>query len=223
VAPYFQDDAREQSMRLLFNLSKDGGRGDSDAYMMASTTRVEFELKTTSDKRGSVTTVRDFGPDHIAKWKNKHWLFAFYDAAGNPKRYVYGSPRLMAPWIEKMAEYIRPDFEAALVASERLTLADMSRVLGDKPVYSLNDAMSLHKKQFSKAEYLKLQDVAMGYSPDTMLKIFQGRVRYLIERGSTLNNPHIPGSYFDGWTTEISANHPAKLKQFVDLALAGKL
>jgi penicillin-binding protein-related factor A (putative recombinase) len=70
----FQDDDRENSMISLFNLYKDESEGRSgvDAFLDFNGKAIPFELKTTS--QGSVTTVRDFGPDHIEKWKNKHWL-----------------------------------------------------------------------------------------------------------------------------------------------------
>jgi hypothetical protein len=47
-----------------------------------------------------------------------------------------------------------------------------------------------------------------------MLEIVKDRAQYLIERGSTLNNPHIPFSYFDGWT-EITKNHAEQLRAMV--------
>ena len=42
-------------------------------------------------------------------------------------------------------------------------------------------------------------DLKNGYSSERILKIIQDRCRYVIERGSTLNNPHIPGSYFESF------------------------
>jgi len=47
-----------------------------------------------------------------------------------------------------------------------------------------------------------------------MLEIVKDRAKYLIERGSTLNNPHIPSAYFDGWT-EITKNHAGQLRVMV--------
>ena len=80
MAETFQDDTREKKMRDLFNLVDVPGRSETDAVLeLDEFGRVEFELKSTSDPRGRVTTVRDFGPDHIEKWKNKHiHLHLFY-------------------------------------------------------------------------------------------------------------------------------------------------
>jgi hypothetical protein len=66
----------------------------------------------------------------------------------------------------------------------------------------------------SKAEYLSAMDLEGGYSPERMLEIFRERGRYVIERGSTLNNPHIPYSYFDKWTT-ITEDHAVRLRELV--------
>lgn len=63
-----QDDAREEQQRELFGLIKneDEGRSGVDAFMLLDDgTEIPFELKTTTS--GSVTTVRDFGYDHILK------------------------------------------------------------------------------------------------------------------------------------------------------------
>ena len=47
-----------------------------------------------------------------------------------------------------------------------------------------------------------------------MLLILRDRCQYLIERGSTLNNPHIPASYFKGWE-RIITNHGQRLRELV--------
>ena len=74
----FQDSQRESEMRQLFGLSKDKteGRSGTDAFLQLDGKLYLFELKSTSKE--SVTTARDFGPDHIKKWKDKHWIFGFY-------------------------------------------------------------------------------------------------------------------------------------------------
>ncbi len=63
-----QDDRREQELIELFELLKlaDAGRAGLDAMLPLDGVEVPFELKSTT--RGSVTTVRDFGRDHIEKW-----------------------------------------------------------------------------------------------------------------------------------------------------------
>ena len=214
MAGNFQDDSREQKMIELFDLIKEEkeGRSGIDAFLNLDGTNIPFELKTTSSKSGSVTTVRDFGFDHIQKWQNKHWLFGFYKEG--KASYKYGSPALMQSWIKEKEEYIKPDFQLAKIASKNLTLEDLYMVLGEKESYSLKDAQSIQKRQYSSNKYIKLQDVTDGYSKDRMLDILKDRATYLMERGSTLNNPHIPGSYFKDWE-EITENHAAKLRKMV--------
>ena len=96
MAGNFQDDDREEDMRALFGMYKDEAEGRSgiDAFLKLDGKDIQFELKTTS--KGSVTTVRDFGPDHIEKWKDKHWLIGFF--VDGEEYYHYGSPAMMAGW-----------------------------------------------------------------------------------------------------------------------------
>lgn len=212
MAGNFQDDDREEAMRTLFGLYKDEreGRGGIDAHLDINGQAIPFELKTTSN--GSVTTVRDFGPDHIEKWKDKHWLIGFF--IQGREYYHYGSPSMMAKWIEGKEAYIKPDFMLAGIASEKLTLSDVHKVMEEKAIYTFDDAKGLQKKQYKKTKYMDLQDVNDGYSPERMLEILKDRAKYLVERGSTLNNPHIPLTYFQDWT-EITENHAAILRGMV--------
>lgn len=212
MAGNFQDDDREEAMRELFGLYKDQneGRDGIDAHLDLGDEAIAFELKTTS--KGSVTTVRDFGPDHIEKWNEKHWLIGFF--LDNEEYYHYGSPRMMANWIESKGAYIKPDFMLAELAAEKMTLDDVYRIMEEKSVYTYDDAKKLQKKQYKKEKYIQLQDEVNGYSANRMLEILKDRTKYLITRGSTLNNPHIPFSYFRGWV-KITDNHAETLKSMV--------
>ncbi len=210
-----QDDARENAQIILFGLDRPegGGRSGVDAILKLGEVEIPFELKTTTS--GSVTTVRDFGYDHIAKWKNKHWLITKYSTDGNKMEYsIYGSPQAMALWIGEKEEYIRPDFQLAQLIPDKLTLQHLYQIVGKRNVYSLDDAKKLQKMQYRASEYRDLMDVKGGYSAMRMLMLLKARCRYLIERGSTLNNPHIPPSYFDGWE-RIETNHALKLRELV--------
>lgn len=216
-----QDDDRELEQIRLFGLErpKNSSRSGVDALLkLADGREIYFELKTTTD--GSVTTVRDFGYDHISKWKDKHWLISKYDRSGKVMEYtLYGSPAAMSAWIEEKEAYIRPDFTLANTVPDALTLYHLHSLFGDKELYTLEDAKALHKKQYSVRRYKEMMDVEGGYSPTKMLDILRDRCRYLIERGSTLNNPHIPRSYFNGWEP-ITSNHAARLKELVLQALS---
>jgi hypothetical protein len=194
-----QDDARERELISLFGLKRDpaAGRSDTDALMEYKSESIPFELKSTTS--GSITTVRDFGPEHIRKWKNKHWLIGVYDKKATLRYCLYGSPADMKPWIEEKRKYIQPDFELARHIPDLITLEIMYAILGMKDVYTLEDAKNIQKKQFTTIQYKKLMDVGTGYSSQRMLKILKARCKYVIERGSTLNNPHIPESYFESW------------------------
>lgn len=212
-----QDDARENEQIELFGLDKneEEGRAGIDAILkLDKKTEVPFELKTTTN--GSVTTVRDFGYDHIKKWKDKHWLISKYSIDGNNIEYsLYGSPQAMADWINEKEAYIRPDFEIAKLIPDELKLEHLGIIVGEKDIYSMADALKLNKKQYKISEYRDLMDKDNGFSPERMLEILKYRCKYLIERGSTLNNPHIPASYFVGWE-RITENHAVRLKEMVN-------
>ena len=122
---------------------------------------------------------------------------------------------MMKSWIDEKWEYIKPDFLSAKLASDRLTLSDMYEVLGKKEVYNYEDAYAIQKRQFKKSEYLEMMDIENGYSTNKMLEIFKQRLEYLINRGSTLNNPHIPGSYFKNWETKITHDHANRLRELI--------
>jgi hypothetical protein len=44
--------------------------------------------------------------------------------------------------------------------------------------------------------------------------VLRERCRYVIRRGATLNNPHIPAGHFAGWA-RITEDHAATLRQMV--------
>jgi len=215
-----QDDAREQQMVLLFNLSvpEDRQRADIDARLELQELEesLPFELKSTTGK--SVSTVRDFGPQHIAKWRDLHWLFAFYSPGGNrtPRYCSYASPADMAPWIAERERYIRPDLVLAERAPQQVTEQDLVQVLGeDLDVYTSADAKAVMKMQWSAEQYRDNADLPDGgYSRARMLQVLRERCGYVIRRGATLNNPHIPGAYL-GRLERIERDHAATLRRLV--------
>ena len=64
------------------------------------------------------------------------------------------------------------------------------------------------------SQYMDSMDLKGGYSPERMLNILKDRAEYLMERGSTLNNPHIPKSYFKDWV-KIEKDHSKLLREMV--------
>jgi hypothetical protein len=210
-----QDDARENRLVDLFNLERPENRSRHgvDAILELDGRVHEFELKSITTTKGGLTTVRDFGPDHIAKWKTKHWIVALYtgDKLTDCK---YASPEDIRPWIEDRWEYVRTDFMAAEIVPDCVTMEAMQTIVGAKDLYSLKDAQSVQKLQYSKADYAAAMDVKGGYSPEAMLKIYRDRVGYLLSRGSTLNNPKIPQKMVEGWPS-IFKDHATQLKELV--------
>ncbi|MFN6551421.1 hypothetical protein ACP6C7_12070 [Mycolicibacterium septicum] len=223
-----QDDARENTMVALFNLYVPPGRsrGDIDAYLELEELDkpVPFELKsTTSD---SVSTVRDFGPEHIAKWADLHWLFAFYESDAVTLRYCYyASPADMAGWIDDREQYVLPDYVLAKRAPEGITDADLTEVVGTADTFSVDAAKRIMKKQWKAAQYRAAADLPDGrYSRAAMLDLLRQRCGYVIRRGATLNNPHIAESYLSeqAGLEPITKNHAACVRQLVRAYLANR-
>jgi hypothetical protein len=122
------------------------------------------------------------------------------------------SPKSMEPWIREKEEYVRLDYELAKHAPKLIGMDVLHALLDKKPKYSFDEAKKIQKMQYKKDDYLKLMDVTSGYSATRMLDILRDRCRYLIERCSTLNNPHIPASYIEERGQLISGNHAATLR-----------
>ena len=121
----------------------------------------------------------------------------------------------MKPWIEEKANYIKADFQLSKILSKKISLDDMYLILGKKEKYTYADAKKLHKMQYKKDEYLDMMDIQNGYSPERMVKILKDRSEYLMNRGSTLNNPHIPKGYFDSFT-KITKKHAETLRKMIN-------
>ena len=175
-----------------------------------------FELKSTTGN--SISTVRDFGPDHVRKWEGMHWIFGFYDAHENLKYCRYASPQQMRGWIEGRWNYVKPDWNLADVLPGRVAPEDLPLVLDGPAPYSINDAKAIQKKQYSAAKYRALSGENDEVEQDVMTSVLSDRVRYLMERGATLNNPKIAESYLQD-LVEIRDNHAATLRLYVEREL----
>ena len=81
-------------------------------------------------------------------------------------------------------------------AAAKLEMDDLHVICGEKSAYTLEDAKSLYKRQWTEDRYASKMDLSGGYSPPRMLEILRLRAQYLSDRGSTLNNPHIPKRFF---------------------------
>lgn len=192
-----QDDKREQQMRDRFNLkvSEDRKRSGIDAFLNLDGKVVNFELKSTTS--GSVSTVRDFGPAHIEKWKDLHWIVAVYDGRGEKiLRCHYASPVDMAPWIDAKRNYVMPDVILGHDMPAKVTADTVVKIFGGREgPYTKEDAKWVMKNQWSAEDYKSGMDLQGGYSLERMTEMLQLRCAYIMARGSTLNNPHIEKTY----------------------------
>ncbi|GAA4795418.1 hypothetical protein [Streptomyces ziwulingensis] len=214
-----QDDKREIQMVDRFNLEvpEDRKRADIDAYLVIDNKEVPFELKSTTGK--GISTVRDLGPGHFAKWVNIHWLFGVYDPKGEKLLHAYyASPDAMVEWISSKSEYVRPDLSLIEHAKSGIGEATVTQLLGEKDFYTRQEAKWIMKNQWSAEKYAAEIDVSgpdgVGYSLDRMVEIMRDRCQYVMARGATLNNPHIPMSYVEK-LPKISSEPAASLRNLV--------
>ena len=194
-----QDDEREVEMREIIGLRRGEGRSGVDAYMDFTERRQPYaapiELKSTTV--GAVSTGRDVGKDHIEKWRSRVWVFGFYKSGGSVlENLLVLGPDDLEPWISRIERYMAPDFMIGERVAPKLEMDDLHVIWGEKEAYTLEDAKALYKRQWSQDKYAAEMDLPDGYSPNRMLELLRLRARYLLDRGSTLNNPHIPKRFF---------------------------
>ena len=186
-------------MREIIGLRTGEGRSGVDAYLdFTSGGRrysVPIELKSTTVR--SVSTARDVGIDHIERWRSRIWVVGFYTSDGPVLESLLTlGPDDMEPWISRIERYMAPDFMIGERIADKLEMDDLHVICGEKDIYALEDARSLYKRQWSEGRYSAEMDMPEGYDPSRMLEILRLRARYLSDRGSTLNNPHIPKRFF---------------------------
>lgn len=212
-------------MRTLFNLTRpeEYGRADIDAVLelkgraIPAALRgqiVNFELKSATGGRPTISTVRDFGLHYLEKWRKLHWIFGIYES-GKLQYCLYGSPQAMKPWFDQMAGYIAPDVALADHAPDFINDSTLTAILGPARKFTRVEARRLMKNQYGAADYDDAADLPGGeYSRTAMLAMLRERCGYVIRRGSTLNNPHIPASHFADWE-RITEDHAARLRELV--------
>jgi hypothetical protein len=215
-----QDDERERELVRVFNLDWDpahqraGVDAMLDVEVDGQTYRFEVEVKSSTGT--TVSTARDVGMDHILKWRRKLFVIGFYSKeARRPelRHCLCLTPVDMEPWIASIEQKILIDFKLSRLASRRLVLDDLFEVCGQQEHYSVDDAKRLHKQQWSAQEYAAAQDTVVGnerrISRAKMMEILQLRLKYIAERGATLNNPHVTKAHLDSFTgTDRVVNGP---------------
>ncbi len=213
-----QDDVRERELAGLFNLDwdREHQRDGTDGAVVVNVAgqKYSFDVEIKSTTSFSVATARDVGLRHIEKWRRMIFIIGFYSKGSSDPALntcLCLLPTDMEPWILKIESKIAIDFKISELTSKKLGLEDLYEVCGKKISYSISDAKQLHKKQFSQEQYQAALDVeedgVKKISPEKMLEILRLRSKYISERGTTLNNPHVPSAlirqYF-GTSREIS-------------------
>jgi hypothetical protein len=124
----------------------------------------------------------------------------------------------------KITAAINPDTKVAAENCGRvfpqLMLDEWANCLG-QGTWTPKGTAARFKRLASKTSFKKLANVEPGYSPEAMVEILQDRCRYLIERGSTLNNPHIPPEFFQKFD-RITDEHATVLRKELAEYVAAK-
>jgi hypothetical protein len=216
-----QDDERERELVRMFNLDWDPAhqRHGIDAVLkdvVVAGRRYEFNVEVKSSTDYSIGTARDFGMEHIRRWRSMLFVLGFYSKTrGRPElqQALCLTPIDMEPWVAEKEAQLRIDFRLAARAPMKLELDDLFAVVGEQDSYSIEDARKLHKQQWSALEYEQALDIDEGGVPrisqSKMLDILKLRAQYIAERGSTVNNPHVGKAYikqFFGTDREVKGN-----------------
>jgi hypothetical protein len=203
-----QDDERERELVRMFNLDWDAAhqRSGVDAILnwQVGGRACQFEVEVKSSTGTTVSTARDVGMEHIARWRSMLFVIGFYTReARRPelRHCLCLTPVDMEPWIASIESKIMPDFKLAQLGSRRLDVSDLYEICGRQDTYSIEDAKRLHKQQWSSEEYAAAMDTEVDGIPriscEKMLDILRLRLTYIAERGATLNNPHITKAHLD--------------------------
>lgn len=198
-----QDDERERELSALFGLDWDAAHERhgvdallTDVVVDERTYQFEVEVKSSTDL--DIGTARDFGMAHVNRWRKMFFVFGFYSKTrGRPElqRSLCLTPVDMEPWLARKEAQMLIDFKLASRVPRNLELQDLFAVCGEQETYSVEEAKELHKQQYTAAQYAASADTVVDGKPrlsqGRMLGILKERARYIAERGSTVNNPHI--------------------------------
>lgn len=239
--PFNQDDAREQMMRGACNIKKDadGGRYGEDGYLevehLGTLQRLLFELKS-APENDDFGTGRDTGLAQLRRWSGMHFVFAWIPPREMMiKRLWYASPSMLRGWNDREQAYIKLDLalvdQVPPLATEHL----LHVLLGEKSDYTFDELNLLVKDQWNRdvrrgrpaSLYEERADVHRDrqrklnrYSHAVALIALEDRVRYLLDRGATVNNRKIGKRYVLENCVELNVDDAAaSLRGAVQLAL----
>jgi hypothetical protein len=113
----------------------------------------------------------------------------------------------MKEWLDKVEDGLLFDRQLCDIFSGLINEDVVCSILGRKNEYHFDDVKKLLK-------YAHRVDINKKYSITETLDLFKERTQLLLKRGSTLNDPNIPASYFNG-LEHITTNHTERLRELV--------
>lgn len=196
------ENSREQVMIDICKMRPGKDRYDADAYIQS----IPFELKSTWTQY--FCTARDFGLSHLKKYKRAHWLFGVFEPNTTQLSCMYyATPEQMRPWLNHVEHNIRPLLLLAKYTTAAITPSVVYKIFGKKNTYTEAEL---------RAYLVPRQTVitATTYSlPETIL-ILRECVKQKLQRGATINNPHIPLSYLRNME-KLTTNYANTLRKVI--------
>lgn len=218
--PFNQDDARERAMLASLNISATDGRYGADGKLTlplgGGVAEVRFECKSSAPDT-DFGTGRDTGIPQLDRWAQIHWVFGWFVARDNlPLRMWYGSPEMMRAWIEAEREYLIADLLLVDLVPSAITDEIIDAVFGASvDTYTYQDLRRVMKAQWDAnagraQENLYCKNATSGgrpsnfaYDRSVVRMAAEARVRYLLQRGSTVNNRKISKNYVADHCVEL--------------------
>jgi len=208
-----QDNKRENELIKIFKLKKTNhNRIGIDARLRYKKLSFDFEIKSTTI--GKVSTASPLNIDHLNKWRHQHWIIGIYNKNAKLDYCVYGAPEQMKDWLDYWENDIKRGLKISDDLVDRIDKKMVYNTFGKKRVYTLEDARFVMKKLYSLEQYKNMMDLPGGYSPSKMLEMFKEHNKVYLYRGSSLNNPKIPKSYYKDWI-KIENNHDKALRKII--------
>jgi hypothetical protein len=120
----------------------------------------------------------------------------------------------MKEWLDYWENDIKRGLKISDMLVERIDMKMLDSIFGKKMYYSITEAKKVFKKLKTKSEYEELDYKGNGIKRRDMLDLFKQHNKNYLYRGSAVNNPKIPESYYKNWHT-IEKNHHIEIRKFL--------
>jgi len=235
-----QDNKRERDMLRKLGLrqrkTEEKKRSGVDAFMPVFQTggsikEIDIELKSVTTDSFTSSTARDVTDAHIAKWRNRHWVFGWYQMIRGKRTLVelrYATPDNMAEWIDVVDRKLQPLRDLEKIVPFLVTKESIPLILSKLTNVDTREALEnpKDKKATTRAleEWLKVSYKAPGLgiivkapsdavsraaaeSPALFAQVLSNLFTLIVANGRQMNCPTISQNFIRG-LPEISLDAP---------------